>query len=153
MTEKWSFRAGPRQTPYSVSSFRQGATKNNNNNNNNNMAADTNGGLQAQKKIKLDNTNGGGDGDKTHLSTFQGFQVTSVLNDRPNEKVVFLHGRFKDRDDDAVVILEKTAFNKDNLSDVLCEDTRLNQTLHNDIYSTYEGFPKPELNGNLIEYP
>ncbi|XP_064633045.1 m7GpppX diphosphatase-like [Lineus longissimus] len=119
------------------------------------MAETDNTGLQAQKKIKLDDSNAVGDCDKSALSTFQGFQVTNVLNDKPNEKVVFLHGRFKGSDEDAVVILEKTAFNKGSLGDVLSEDTRLNQTLHNDIYSTYEGFPKPELNAikTTVIYP
>lgn len=122
----------------------------------------------AMKKIKFSNdsasveTNNGASGDaqdkqcvKVPLESFKSFEFGKVLNETPDKKLMFLQGKFAGSEDDAVVILEKTPFKADTIASILTKDTNLLSTLHNDIYSTYEGFPPADLNGikTTLIYP
>jgi len=78
---------------------------------------------------------------------FKLFKIVRILNDNPQQKTIYIQGRFEGQDDDAVVILEKLPFNQESLSKVFEEVNEIRLTLDNDIYKTYEMFPPPELNG------
>ena len=84
------------------------------------------------------------------LETFRSFALGRVLNETPDKKLIFVQGKFAGSDEDAVVILEKTPFKQDVVAKILSQQTTLKNTQHNDIYSTYEGFPPVELNGKLF---
>ena len=106
----------------------------------------------ASKKPKLDHaedTNGTTD-DTDVIKSFGGFQVTKVLNEDSQRKSIFLLGRFGDSKKDAVVMLEKTPFSEDVAKDMLTKTSILKNVMHNDIYGTYQLFPKQELNGKLF---
>lgn len=79
--------------------------------------------------------------------TFEGFKIDKVLNDNPQNKILFLQGQFDGSEDKAVVLLEKTPFCADRASQLLSDETNLKETLQNDIYHTYDVYPDPKLNG------
>ena len=106
----------------------------------------------ASKKAKLDHVEGtnGTTDDTDVIKSFGGFQVTKVLNEDSQRKSIFLLGRFGDSKKDAVVMLEKTPFSEDVAKDMLTKTSILKNVMHNDIYGTYQLFPKQELNGRLF---
>ena len=103
-----------------------------------------------EKKLKLstEEDNGATAGPISQpMKSLRGFKLVKILSESIDRKTMFLHGQFEGSDDQAVVLLEKKPFNEQTLSSVTSSDTSLTLDLHNDVYGTYEGFPKPELNG------
>ncbi|XP_014668403.1 PREDICTED: m7GpppX diphosphatase-like [Priapulus caudatus] len=84
--------------------------------------------------------------ENNEFTSFKNLNVVRILQDKPESKAAFIHGRFEGRDEDAVVIVEKTPFSAETIQQVLSSDTTLTTHHINDIYGTYSGYPKPELN-------
>ncbi|XP_022098424.1 m7GpppX diphosphatase-like [Acanthaster planci] len=100
--------------------------------------------VQSTKKIKKDKVESEDRVSKT-LESFDGFEVLKILYKNPQNKSVFLYGKFQGNDDNAVVLLEKTPFPVSALSTLLSADVSLKPLLQNDIYSVYDGLPKQDL--------
>ncbi|XP_013418826.1 m7GpppX diphosphatase [Lingula anatina] len=86
-------------------------------------------------------------GETKSEDSFGGFNICKVLNENAKHKAIFVHGSFEGSTDDAVVILEKTPFTENTVKGILSSDTDLKLAIHNDIYKTFEAFPKPQENG------
>ncbi|XP_064606734.1 m7GpppX diphosphatase-like [Liolophura sinensis] len=108
------------------------------------------GACEPPRKIAKLDISGDNEADKesevSPRCTFEGFKIDKVLNDNPQNKILFLQGRFDGSENKAVVLLEKTPFCTDNANHLLCKDTNLKETLQNDIYHTYDVYPDPKLN-------
>ena len=91
----------------------------------------------ANKRQKLE----GGDVNQK----FSDFEVCKVLGDYAKTKTLFLHGKLGG--EDAVVLLDKKPFNAGEAGEIVSQRSHFIETLNNDIYSTYEVQPPPELNG------
>ncbi|CAH1783322.1 unnamed protein product [Owenia fusiformis] len=98
-----------------------------------------------QKKMRMDQSNINSH-ESDILESLQGFKVEKILNENAQTKTMFVHGKFENSEDNAVVIVEKTAFSEKSIRGVLSGDTTMKNTLKNDIYGTYEVYPKPEFN-------
>lgn len=102
---------------------------------------------QAKKaKTNDDSNNQGGD---IHLDVkdFDKFKFCEVLKEDPVRKTLALKANVDGSTDPAVIFLEKSAFTEKCGKEILDSKTTLKQTFHNDIYGSYTGFPKQELNG------
>ena len=86
------------------------------------------------------------------ITSFGGFHTTKVLNEDSERKSIFLLGRFGESGNDAVVILNKTPLSEELAKDMLTETSALKNIMQNDIYGTYELFPKPDLNGKFVAF-
>ena len=109
----------------------------------------------ASKKTKLDANGTIDDGTCVEpgvITSFGGFHTMKVLNEDSERKSIFLLGRFGESGKDAVVILNKTPLSEELSKDMLTETSALKNIMQNDIYGTYELFPKPELNGMFVAF-
>ena len=89
------------------------------------------------------------DGTDIHvnLKDFEKFKFGEVLKEDPVRKTLALKTSVDGSSEPAVIFLEKAAFTEECGKEILESKTSLKQTFHNDIYGSYTGFPKQELNG------
>ncbi|XP_023221796.1 m7GpppX diphosphatase-like [Centruroides sculpturatus] len=102
------------------------------------MAASVN-----NKKRKIEDSK-----DSVHdtIENLENFRLKRILSEDTSNKIIFLEGSFAGDDRSAVLILEKTSFVKDKLSGWLSGETSLQKVFANDIYGSYQGFTKADLN-------
>ncbi|KAM9456231.1 m7GpppX diphosphatase [Clarias gariepinus] len=105
------------------------------------MAASPKGGSGsphgAQKRPRSDEEESAAD------RSVSGFEVIRILRESAREKNIFVQGKLDDQD--AVIILEKTPITQDILTRMLKNSTQKLEA-SNDIYSTYQLEPPPDLN-------
>lgn len=78
------------------------------------------------------------------LSTLSGFQLTRVLRDVPEARLIALLGTFEGSDgDQAVVVLQQKAFETEKAGAMLA-GSNATIDLHNDVYTTYALSLMPE---------
>ena len=86
------------------------------------------------------------------LTSFEGFKLTRVLKENPENKLIALEGTFNSSDSEtsvepAVILLEKTHFGESDLHNILSSSkTSLEKVFCNDIYGNFSCYPPPELN-------
>lgn len=82
-----------------------------------------------------------------NLNDLSNFQITRVLSDNSQKKLISLEGVFKGIDGKAILVLEKNPFKKETLESLLKSESSINKEFANDIYGKYEYFPTVA-NGN-----
>nr|CAG4640878.1 EOG090X06NK [Eulimnadia texana] len=80
------------------------------------------------------------------LASFLGFNVSRVLNESADNKVIVSEGTFDNREGKAVVLLEKTHFSTEHIPQLFSSETRIEKSFSNDIYGQYLCFPPPASN-------
>ena len=104
--------------------------------------------LPQVKKARTDDGSNTGDSDiHIDLKDFKKFKFGEVLKEDPVRKTLALKANVEGSSEPAVIFLEKSAFTEECGKEILESKTPLKQTFHNDIYGSYTGFPKQELNG------
>lgn len=82
------------------------------------------------------------------------FEVTRILNNNTNRKLITVLGKFKNlsEDDLGIVLLEKQAFTESQLVDntFFNADVKLQQDFVNDIYGNFQLTQVPELNSKTF---
>ena len=91
--------------------------------------------------------------DDDESGMFNLFRIVRILNENPQQKTIYVHGKFDGQDGEALVILEKSPFNEGILQKLFEDGTQVKLTLNNDIYKTFEMYTKPELNGSNLFSP
>uniref|UniRef100_T1J643 m7GpppX diphosphatase n=1 Tax=Strigamia maritima TaxID=126957 RepID=T1J643_STRMM len=103
------------------------------------------------KKVKLDEDKIiGGDDVIPSFSSFDGFNIKSVLNEDLRNNMACVWGSFGDDQSDAVILMNKTPFDKDQLPRMLSKDSSLKAVMQNDLYGTYICSPPPETNSIAV---
>ncbi|XP_065559508.1 m7GpppX diphosphatase-like isoform X2 [Artemia franciscana] len=84
-----------------------------------------------------------------NISSLKGFTIVEVLNEQPENKTIFLHGKFDNNDESLVLIIERLHFPNDVkcLEDGIRRLTSIVKKEANDIYGFYEATLPESLNG------
>ena len=81
------------------------------------------------------------------LTTFDKFELRSILSQSPEYKRVVLEGAYHDQP--AVIILDKKPFAESSLNELLSRGSELSLILRNDIYGSYDCSPIKKEAGRL----
>lgn len=98
------------------------------------------------KKDKLE-----ANGSENYQPLMKDFTVEKTLYNNTLKKSACLQAKYKNQDGVALIILEKSPFKEEDFgkSGYLSSDTGVRTLFENDVYASYECFPRSSLNGKI----
>lgn len=78
------------------------------------------------------------------------FVFKRILTGNSQRKLICVEGEFEGKEGSSVILLEKKAFTEDNVKLLCSNQSVLKKEFINDVYGSYEFFPKTELNSKLL---